>query len=62
MKTSSVLGWMLRPSAHIGESIEGFFKVSFVDVFDPRRAKEAEIDPDHSIYTRLFVEARTSGV
>jgi hypothetical protein len=62
MGTTSVRGWMLRPSAHIGESIEGFFKVGFVDVCDPSRAKEAEIDPDQSIYTRLFVESGISGL
>ena len=58
---ASVRGWMLRPSAHIGESTEGVFRVGFVDAPDPSRAKEAGIDPEQSIYARLFVESGSSG-
>ena len=60
--TASMRGWMLRPSAHIGESTEGIFKVGSVDVCDPNRAKEAEIDPNQSIYARLFFESGSSGL
>lgn len=60
--TASMRGWMLRPSAHIGESTEGIFKVGSVDVCDPNRAKEAEINPNQSIYARLFFESGSSGL
>ena len=60
--TASMRGWMLRPSAHIGESTEGIFKVGSVDVCDPDRAREAEIDPNQSIYARLFFESGSSGL
>lgn len=57
---TSLRGWMIRPSAHVGESIEGVFKVGLVDVCDASRASEADLNPDDSLYVRLYVESGVS--
>lgn len=59
--TSSIRGWMMRPSAHIGETIEGVFKVGTVDFCDVTRANEASLDPNDCVYVRLYVEPSAAG-
>jgi TIR domain len=53
---SSIRGWVLRPTAHIGKKYDGVFKVGTVSVSDPDRAREAGLDPSDSLYIRLYLE------
>jgi hypothetical protein len=52
----SLRGWILRPTAHIGEDLTGVFRVGFIASADRERAEEAGIDPNDAIYVRLFLE------
>ncbi len=61
-KNASMRAWMLRPTSHIGEEIDGVFKVGQVDTCDPSRAREAEVDPNDSLFVRLYLEPGTTGV
>jgi len=56
---ASLTGWLIRPSAHISQRLEGTFKVGTVAACDPSRARAAALDPDDSIYVRLHVEPPT---
>lgn len=60
--TVSLRGWMLRPTAHVNEVSEGVFKVGQVDICDIDRAKEAGVDPDDSLFVRLFVDPGVGGL
>jgi hypothetical protein len=53
---------MMRPTAHIGEMIDGIFKVGRVDFCDVDRAQEAEIDHNNCLYVRLYVEPSSTGL
>jgi len=53
---SSLRGWILRPTAHIGNILEGIFRVGSVDVADAERAREAGLDPNDTVFVRLYVE------
>jgi hypothetical protein len=52
----SLKGWILRPGAHKGEKIHDVFKVGGIGAADFARATIAGIDPNDSIYVRLYVE------
>jgi hypothetical protein len=52
----SLKGWILRPGAHKGEKIQDVFKVGAIGAADFARATIAGIDPNDSIYVRLYVE------
>lgn len=55
----SLKGWVLRPGAHIGEQIDGAFKVAMVGASDPERASKAGLDPSDTVFVRLLVEPPT---
>ncbi len=55
-ETPSLKGWVLRPGSHLGEEISGVFKVGTVGAPDVSRATRAGLDPNDSLYVRLFVE------
>jgi hypothetical protein len=55
----SLRGWLARPGAHTEETLEGVFKVGLVGAPDPSRASECGLDPQDSVYVRLFVEPPT---
>lgn len=57
--TASLKGWILRPASHVGETLEGVFKVGIVDVADVDRSTQAGIDPNDAIFVRLYVEPPT---
>jgi len=52
----SLRAWMLRPSAHVGETTQGVFRVGLVDASDADRANEASVDPYETLYVRLYVD------
>jgi hypothetical protein len=52
----SLKGWILRPGAHIGEKMKGVFRVGTIAAPDIARATTAGLDPNDSIYVRLYVE------
>jgi len=58
----SFRAWVMRPSAHVGESIDGLFKVGLVDTCDLDRANEAGLDANTCLYVRLYVEPASSNV
>lgn len=58
----SFRAWVMRPSAHIGESIDGVFKVGRVDSCDADRAEEAGLEVHTCLYVRLYVEPASSNV
>jgi len=53
---SSLKGWILRPAAHINDTLGGVFKVGTIGAADIARAKAAGLDPNDAIYIRLYVE------
>lgn len=57
--TPSLKGWVLRPAAHIGEEIEGVFKVASVGSADQDRASAAGLDANDTVFVRLLVEPPT---
>lgn len=59
---SSIRAWMMRPSAHVGASLDGIFKVGRVDYCDTDRATEAGLDPNSCLYVRLYVEPSSTGL
>ena len=59
---ASFRAWVMRPSAHIGETIDGVFKVGLVDFCDVDRAGEAGLDANTCLYVRLYVEPASTGV
>ncbi len=52
----SLQGWFLRPMSHLGEIFDGTFKVGSVETTDPVRAREAELDPDDTVFVRLYLD------
>lgn len=60
--SASFRAWVIRPSAHIGERIDGVFKVGLVDSCDTDRAQEAGLDSNTCLYVRLYVEPASTGV
>jgi hypothetical protein len=59
---NSVRAWVIRPTVHIGETIDGVFKVGLVDSCDLDRAQEAGLDANTCLYVRLYVEPASTGV
>ncbi|MFH0958594.1 MAG: toll/interleukin-1 receptor domain-containing protein [Pseudomonadota bacterium] len=59
---ASFRAWVMRPTAHVGETIDGVFKVGLVDFCDLDRAQEAGLDTNTCLYVRLYVEPATAGV
>jgi len=59
---ASFRAWVMRPNAHIGETIDGIFKVGRVDFCDLDRANEAGLDASTCLYVRLYVEPASIGV
>lgn len=51
--------WVLRPAAHKGQEVVGMFRVGDVRVVDHGRAVSASLDPEDSVFVRLFVEPPT---
>jgi hypothetical protein len=59
---ASFRAWVMRPNSHIGETIDGIFKVGRIDYCDLNRAKEAGLDASTCLYVRLYVEPASIGV
>jgi hypothetical protein len=59
---ASFRAWVMRPTSHIGETIDGVFKVGRVDSCDLDRAEEAGLDANTCLYVRLYVEPASTGV
>jgi hypothetical protein len=59
---ASFRAWVMRPSAHVGESIDGIFKVGRVDSCDLDRATEAGLDAHTCLYVRLYVEPASTNI
>lgn len=57
--TGSLKGWLLRPASHVGETLEGVFKVGVVDVADVDRSTQAGLEPNDAIFVKLYVEPPT---
>ncbi len=59
---ASFRAWVMRPTAHVGETIDGIFKVGLVDSCDIDRAQEAGLDAHTCLYVRLYVEPASSNI
>ncbi len=51
--------WVLRPAAHKGQELTGTFRVGDVRAVDHSRAVSASLDPDDTLFVRLFVDPPT---
>lgn len=57
--SQTLKGWVLRPGAHQGEELTATFKVGEVKAVDYKRAESAKLDPNDTIFVKLFLEPPT---
>lgn len=58
---STYRAWSLRPGGHIGETLRGRFLVGTVSQSRPDRARAADLEPQDTLYIRLFIGTSPEG-